>query len=58
MGKTTFVERFEKTTKFYDFTYHLHKATFKGLSQFYQDYSEIEKRYADGLMKLTQEVWS
>ena len=54
MGKTTFVERFEKTTKFYDFTYHLHKATFKGLSQFYEDYAEIEKRYADGLMKLTQ----
>ena len=54
MVKTTFAERFERAVKFYDFTYHLHKSTFKGLSQFFKDYSEIEKRYADGLMKLTQ----
>lgn len=39
--KTTFMERFDKAIEFYDFTYHLHKSTYKGLSSYYKLYSEV-----------------
>jgi len=41
MSKTTFFERFEKTKKFYDNIYHHHKATFKGMAEFFKVYSSI-----------------
>jgi len=41
MVKTTFLERFEKANKFFDNVYHHHKATYKGMAQFFQNYSEI-----------------
>ncbi len=37
--RTTFNDKFDKAIKFYDFTYHMHKATYKGLSAFYKKYS-------------------
>lgn len=37
--KTTFETRFDKTIKFYDFMYHVHKSTYKGLASFYKLYS-------------------
>lgn len=33
---TTFTDRFQKAVKFYDFVYHQHKSTFKGLNSFYK----------------------
>lgn len=58
MVKTVFEERFDKAVKFYDYTYHMHKATFRGLSNFYRLYSNIEKDYSDGIMALTKSVWN
>lgn len=43
MVKTTFMERLERVMKFYDFTYHVHKSTFKGLASFYEQYMDVEK---------------
>ena len=40
--------------KFYDNAYHLHKATFKGSSEFFKAYGEIEKDYAGALLKLSE----
>lgn len=37
--KTTFETRFDKAIKFYDFMYHVHKSTYKGLASFYKLYS-------------------
>lgn len=37
---------YEKTIKFYDFQYHLHKSTFKGLAGLMKKYSECENDYA------------
>jgi hypothetical protein len=54
MSKTTFAERFEKAGKFYDTGYHHHKATFKGLGEFYRSYGGIEKDYAGQLLKLSE----
>jgi hypothetical protein len=52
-SKTTFQERFERTSKFYDNIYHHHKATFKGLAEFFKNYYSIEKEYANSLIKLS-----
>lgn len=57
MVKTTFNERFDKAVKFYDHTYHMHKATFKGLASFYKDYSNAEKDYASAIINLTKNIW-
>lgn len=57
MVKTTFTERFEKAIKFYDHNYHMHKATFKGLGNFYKNYSNVEKDYADAMINLTKSMW-
>lgn len=53
MSKTTFQERFERANKFYDNIYHHHKATFKGLAEFFKNYCGIEKDYANALIKLS-----
>lgn len=54
MSKTTYIERIEKASKFYDNAYHHHKATFKGLAEFYRNYGVIEKEYANQLLRLAQ----
>ena len=52
--KTTFSERFEKVRKFTDNVYHHHKATYKGLSQFFNNYSDIEKTYSNSILWQSQ----
>lgn len=39
MVKSTFQDVYDKTIRFYDFQYHLHKSSFKGLSSWMKDYS-------------------
>lgn len=39
MKKTTFTEKFDKAIRFYDHTYHIQKATYKGLNAIYKKYS-------------------
>jgi len=54
MSKTTYTDRFEKASKFYDQAYHHHKATFKGSAEFFNKYCDVEKSYANDLVKLSQ----
>lgn len=41
LSKTSFTEKFDKAVKFYDYAYHMQKATYKGLSAFYKDYGKV-----------------
>lgn len=54
MSRTTFTDRFEKTQKFFDNAYHHHKATYKGLAQFFTNYADVEKNYANALLWQSQ----
>ena len=54
MSKTSFFDCFEKTQKFFDVTYHHHKASYKGLGQFFSNYAETEKNYANSLLWQSQ----
>lgn len=56
MKNTTFMEKFDKSIKFYDNTYHMQKATYKGLTAIYKKYSETQKYYADLLIGLAKDI--
>lgn len=50
------MEKFDKSIKFYDNTYHMQKATYKGLTAIYKKYSETQKYYADLLIGLAKDI--
>lgn len=39
MSKTTFLERFDKTQKFFENVYHHQKATYKGMADYFDNYA-------------------
>jgi len=53
MSRTTYSERVDRVSKFYDNAYHHHKATYKGFGEFFRNYCTVEKDYANQLLKLT-----
>ena len=50
MSKTTFIEIVDKAGTFFDNVFHHHKATYKGMGQFFQNYADIERNYSNSLL--------